>query len=399
MRPASASLLVLSALAPFTLALAACGSDGGAPAAYFPEEEPATPSPSEGDLETNDGGSLLGACAEGSVTVKREAANVLFLVDRSGSMHIKLPSGDTRWQATKKGLFDLLGALPASTTAGAMMFPQGDAPVNAYCGIDATLNDVKCTSGWPVPSETARCSEQTYAAGVLPAKLTSAQVSSIQNYVSTSDSEFYWGTPLAPALGAAVTAQKAATGGARSVILLTDGNPTSCGESGIDNSISHVIAAAQEGTEGTLVRTFVIGVIDNAVQAAKAENLSPVAVAGGTGRYAGCEATNDCFYPVTANNFAGDIKKVFEDISLQAFDCTFSIPEPAKGQTMDPDTVNVEVSTPNGGYVISRDPGRKDGWDYLPGQKQIQVYGEACKKLAEDGSSVKIVVGCETRVK
>ncbi len=400
----STALPVLSVLG---AVLVACGSEEIAPP---PSEfrEPAPPAVEEvqapaPEFEKGEE-SVLGACAEGMATVKRDPSNVLFLVDRSGSMHIKLPSGQTRWQSTKQGLFDLLGALPATTHVGAMLFPQGDAPVNNYCRIDATLNDVKCTPGWPEPSQTARCDAATYKAGVASSLLDASQVAAIQGYVSASDAEFYWGTPLASALRAAVREQRASKAlGAKSVVLLTDGNPTSCDKTGISDSIENVVAAAKEGTEnGELVRTFVIGVIDNARQAAKAENLSPVAAAGGTGRSQGCEATNDCFYPVTAGSFATDIKKVLDDISLQAFDCTFSIPQPQSGANPDPDSLNVEVKGKNGSYVIPRDAAKKDGWDYLPGGKQLQVYGDACKKLAGDGGAsvdVKIVLGCKTQIK
>ncbi|MCA9590344.1 MAG: hypothetical protein KC657_33805 [Myxococcales bacterium] len=396
--------IALSVPSLFLLAagVTACGADidGDPPPSEFIQPPPREPAPApDGEFSSADS-SPLGACAETSISVKREQANVLLLIDRSGSMHIKLPNGDSRWQATKGGIDGLLTALPATTQVGAMMFPQGDAPVNAYCGIDASLNDVKCTPGWPVPTEAARCSAASYKTGVPTSLLTSSQSAAIRNHVSASDSEFYWGTPLAPALDAAVAAQKnPAVKGARSIILLTDGNPTSCEGSGVSNDISNVVEAARKGTNGELVRTFVIGVIDDARQAARAENLSPVAAAGGTGRFAGCEATNECFYPVTAQNFAADIKKVFEQISQQAFDCTFPVPQPKAGATLDPSTLNVEVATANGSYVVPRDASKRDGWDYLPGGKQLQVYGEACKKLADDGAKVKVVVGCTTVIK
>jgi hypothetical protein len=60
------------------------------------------------------------------------------------------------------------------------------------------------------------------------------------------------------------------------------------------------------------------------------------------------------------------------------------------------------VKGPNGSYVVPRDPGKTNGWDYLPGGKQLQVYGDACKKLAGDGGAsvdVKIVLGCKTQVR
>jgi hypothetical protein len=402
----SRSLLLAAFAVPLLLVTAACGSEQASTdddSIPLPERVNAPgPGASGFDKDKGDGDKTgeLASCAESATTVKRDPSSVLLLIDRSGSMHIKLPSGDSRWQATRKGIFDLLGTLPRSTQMSAMMFPQGDVPVNPYCRIDASLNDVTCTPGWPEPAGASRCAAATYKAGIAPAFLETPQVDAIKTYVSASDNEFYWGTPLAPALDAAIAAQKApAITGARSVILLTDGNPTSCSDAGITNEISHVIDAAKKGATDTVVRTYVIGVIDAARQAAKAENLSPVAVAGGTARFPGCEATNECFYPVTAATFATDLEKVFEEISAQAVQCTFTVPEPKAGATADPNTLNVEVSAGGGKYVVPRDANHSDGWDYLPGGKQLQVYGAACKKLAGDAVDVKVVIGCKTQVR
>lgn len=389
---------------PLLFTLVACGSESEAPESGFslPPRKEAPPGTGAGfeDGKADGDGSTLGACAESATPVKREPSSIMLLVDRSGSMHIKLPSGESRWQATKTGLADLVRALPSSAHVGAMMFPQGDAPVNAYCGIDASINDVKCSSGWPEPSSAMRCNPGTYKAGVESRPLVSTQISAIDAYVAASDAEFYWGTPLAPAVSAAVSAQKASTvKGARSVVLLTDGNPTSCDGSGISNAISNVVDAAAAGSKDG-VRTFVIGVIDDARQAARAENLSPVAKAGGTARSATCEADSSCFYAVNAATFAADMKKVFEEIGGQAFDCKFNVPEPKPGAVADPDTLNVEVSGPGGAsYVIKRDMSKSDGWDYLPGGKQLEVYGDACKRLSGEGLNVKVVVGCKTQVR
>lgn len=374
--------------------MTACGSEDVVPqtppAPELPTgtpEAPADPKPA--------------SCAEAtaSYAATREPSNVLFLYDRSGSMHIKLPSNETRWQATKKGFFDLLAKLPPSTGAGLMLFPQGDAPVNAYCGIDPSVNDVRCKSSWPEPSELLRCDASKYTPSVPSNLLSPTQIQAMQDRVNASDAEFYWGTPLASALHAAIDAQRASTlPGARSVILLTDGNPTSCGEeSGISNDIRNVERAAAKGldtSKGALVRTFVIGLVDSNRQAAKAENLSPIAWAGGTPRTLDCRENDSCFYKLTDKNFADDLKDIFDEISLQAFDCTFNLPTATNGA--DPTTINVELSNANGSSsrVVGRDTSRTNGWDYLPNGTQIQLYGQACKEMKDSNANLRIVYGC-----
>ncbi len=374
------------------LTAAACGSESDGnetPAPVPPERDLGNGKPQKPAAEAPP------ICAEstGQYQATREPSNVLFLYDRSGSMHIKLQSQDTRWVAMKDGFFSLVSSLPSTTSAGLMLFPQGDQPVNQYCGVDATINDVKCQTGWPEPAGTARCDVKTYAADVPSGPLTATQVQSIKDKVTASDPGFYWGTPLATALEAAIAAQKASTApGAKSVILLTDGNPTSCSDSGITNDIANVTAKAADGLKGTLVRTFVIGLTDSAQQAAKAENLSPIAVAGGTKRAAGCEADNSCFYKLTDANFANDLKKVFEEISTQAFDCTFNLP--AQSADTDPSLINVQLTDQNGTQTLAKS--RTNGWDYLPNGTQIQLFGKACADMKNEQANLKIVLGCKT---
>lgn len=384
-------------VASFLLIVAGCGSTADGDPPPQPEAAPPVPAlPSDTPVIAHEPPAV---CDQASAVyaATREPSNVLFLLDRSGSMHIELPSGQTRWSAMKAGLFDLLSVLPATTQVGAMMFPQGDAPVNAYCGIDPNANDVSCKRGWPEPSEALRCDASTYKAGVPNALLSPAHRQAIEAHVASSDAEFYWGTPLASALLAAIGAQKSSPlAGSRSVILLTDGNPTSCGDSGVSNDIENVVAAAATGLSGTLVRTFVIGVVDGARQAAKAENLSPIAIAAGTKRFAGCEATNECFYPVTQASFAADLEKVFEEISLQAFDCTFNLP-PASAGT-DPSKINVSITDGSGSRAIGRDSGHQNGWDYLPNGTQIQLFGQACTDMKAGNGRLDVVLGCKTIV-
>lgn len=332
-------------------------------------------------------------CAEarGAYEATREPSNVLFLYDRSGSMHIQLPSKATRWDATKKGFFDLLSELPSSVSAGLMLFPQGDAPVNKWCGIEASINDVHCKSGWPEPSQKDRCDAGLYKASVASNYLSASQVTSLEAQVTASDSEFYWGTPLSTALSAAIATQRASSlPGAKSVILLTDGNPTSCGNEGISNDISHVVEAAAAGLDGNgaLVRTFVIGLTDSSRQAAKASNLSPIAVAGGTKRSKSCEKNDSCFYKLTDDNFADDLKKVFDQVSQQAFSCTFNLPSAAGA---DLSQLNVTL---DGGPAFARDIAHKEGWDLLPNGTQIQLYGQACSAMKDSSAKLHIVVGC-----
>lgn len=396
------TLAILAAtLAPLA---AACGGGDGKPYEPTQDPTPTPPAPADDAGPAKPDAAPPPWCndASGVYEAKRQTGNVLLLVDRSGSMQIKLSNNtDTRWTATKKGLGDLLASLPTTTRAGAMMFPQGDSPITC-CHISTTYNDVRCScANGELPGEMPRCDALTYKAPISVGDLTAQQSADIMAYVATSDKEFYWGTPLAPALSAAIGLQKTSPlAGTKSVILLTDGYPTSCNtaQDPTANDIARVVAAATGGTTGqNLVRTFVMGVIDG-TKGAKPLHLSAIAKAGGTGRYAGCETNADCFYALNAQTFAQDINKAFREIAAQAFDCTFDLPAPEQGSTSDLSKVNVQLVTKNAQAQLSRDSNHQNGWDYLPNNKQIQLYGQACTDLkADELGHVQIVVGCKTQ--
>lgn len=320
--------------------------------------------------------------------------NVLFVLDRSGSMHIPIPNGGTRWTATRDALFSLLDKLKAKNArASVMQFPQGDPSLHTCCGIDAR-NEVVCScSFYPAPQK--RCTPSTYAVP-LPMDLNDKAVSTIKASVNASNASFYWGTPLAAALTAAVDAQKASKNdGIRSVILLTDGAPTSCDTPSDPNAndIERVVAAARRGMTGTeKVRTYVLGIMDGP-NGARGDLLSKVAVAGGTARTSNCSANDSCFYPVDVSTFATTITSTLEKIARDAADCTFDVPE-TPGATMD--EIDVTLVRTGGPQILERDPKRREGWDLLEGGKQFKLFGEACKTLKEDPKAkVQIVVGCK----
>ncbi len=379
--------------------LVACGSEDGSQfvAPDPPEEQAQVPTPTGATPVVE--APLPAACqtAETVAMATPETANVLFLVDRSGSMQIKLSTGATRWTSTVKGLEDLLGSLKSNVHAGALMFPQGDKPITC-CSIDPKANDVTCNcAAGELPGTINRCDSTKYQVPVMTEALDAAQVGDILAYVHSSDKEFYWGTPLEDGLKSAIDAQKASKSlGTKSVILLTDGNPTSC-ESTADpkaNDIARVVQAATDGTKAG-IRTFVLGVIDG-TKGARAENLSPIAKAGGTARSMTCDADNTCFYPINANNFAADIKSAFSQIALQAFDCSFKMPDTA-GKPVDLARMSVQVVGGGVPSTVTHDPGKKEGWEFLPGDQQIQLYGAACETMRKEaGAQVKIFLGCDT---
>lgn len=377
----------------FAACVAACGSEAaeggtidlpprGAAAPDEPAPEPAAAPAPEAPAPP--------LCNEqqASYEPQRPKSNILFVLDRSGSMQIRLPNGGTRWTATRDTLFSLLEALPAmNTRASVMQFPQGDAPVNSCCTINAQ-NQVACNcTSYPAPAK--RCDPATYKAPA-PMDLDAAAIASIEQSVNASSTAFYWGTPLAAAEAAAVGLQKASTNdGIKSIVLLTDGAPTSCDTTAnpTANDPKLVVDAAKAGTAGAeKIRTFVIGVVDGANgNDARPDILAQVAEAGGTTR----------FFSVSAAQLQKDLAGALDRIAREATDCTFDLP-PATSTT-DLEKVNVTIHGASGTSTVPRDLAQAEGWDFQNGQTRIKLFGDACQKLKDDAAAkVNVVLGCKT---
>jgi hypothetical protein len=342
--------------------------------------------------------------ATGVYEVAPAQSNLLFLLDRSGSMHLRVTEVDTRWTMTTAGLAGIVAALPDETIGGLQMFPSGDAPVS--CCVVTPENYIDCGACGPgeLPGPELRCDATVYnplAVGMAP--LLEPQVQTITSTVAASDDEFYWGTPLAPALGGALDGVTSlAMAGVTSVVLLTDGLPTSCNTTDDPgaNDIQRALDAATLGVQAG-VRTYVVGIDAEAASSDPATdlaiNLSLLAQAGGTARYSGCETTDDCAYRVNVDNFEQALADALYEIALEATSCAFDLPV-VEGGMPDLDAVNITVESGGQTQTILRDQMHEDGWDYLPGNEQVQLYGAACDTLKNDPSAkIEVVVGCKTQ--
>jgi hypothetical protein len=383
-------LALLGALLPLTVAACAEDEQLELPEVHEPAPEPEPPAPTPEPL----------SCAEvGAVhQVDRAQNNLLFVLDRSASMHKRVDdSSDTRWTLTTAGLFELLDSMPSDAHGGLTFFPKGAKAANC-CRINKqNLIDCSgCASGEKPPTG-SKCEAETYTkipTGIAP--LDATQVQAIKDKVTQSDGKLFLGTPMVPALSGVLESLSAnPLPGVTSLVLLTDGLPAGCGS---DNDLKSVIKQVGAGQAQGL-RTYVVGIDATGVgdDASKplAPNLSKIAKAAGTGRYVGCEQDNECAHMVNIDNFEASLETALTEVALAATSCAFDFPQVADGQV---DLVNttVSIATPGGATTsVARDTSHTDGWDLLPGGQQVQLYGGACEQLKSDGEAVvEIVVGC-----
>jgi hypothetical protein len=195
-------------------------------------------------------------------------------------------------------------------------------------------------------------------------------------------------TPTLPALTGVVQyaqQREMMTGRRTAIALATDGQPNVC-----DSSIQAVSAVATMAASAG-VYTFVIGV------GPSLQNLNAIALAGGTKMAYQVEmATPD------------QLAAAFKAVQLQAskLACSFTIPPPPAGQTLDPEKVNVRftpTANPAGGFDVGRVAGRdacgmQGGWYYdnAMNPRTVNLCDTTCAKLNDSGEgSVSVLFGCK----
>ena len=192
----------------------------------------------------------------------------------------------------------------------------------------------------------------------------------------------------------------------RFVLLVTDGVPTfvtppfggfpeigtNCGTKG---ELGTATSDARKGNPP--VRTFVIGAPGSEDGL---EILSGLALNGGTCKPGGSHSSYTCHYQIGASNFEQELAATLTQIAGSVSNCTYAVPVP-DGEEVDPDLVNVVVTTSEGEKTIFKDGNQQDGWDYTDDSKtKIQIFGPECDAINKGTeATVKIALGCKTQVK
>ncbi len=281
----------------------------------------------------------------------RDPADVLLVLDRSGSMVTEIDSNcrcdpstatcnntwscPSRWESLVEGIGNAMSATPFLHW-GLKLFGS---PGSASCVV---------TGGVEVPIGPDSAAE-------------------IQTRIAATRPDL--GTPTAAAMKASTEYLRTLTQTNSKVILLaTDGEPN-CASSGsspgsggsdMEGALEEISAARDLG-----ILVYVIGI------GPSVPNLDAFAQAGGTGRY----------YPAGSHD---DLAAALVSVSKAAL-CTFSL------ASAPPDPANVAVYLD--GSVVSRDA--SSGWSFGRDSQTILLHGSSCARaLDEPDSIVEAVFGC-----
>jgi hypothetical protein len=342
------------------------------------------------------GAILSGSCATSTVESALLPANLLFVVDRTGTMACNPPpttssasceatperastTEPSKWELTSEALIEAMKSLPESATVGISYFSN-----DASCGVHSTPSVALAPN-----TEAHQRTMQTSLRNVTPGG----------------------GTPL---VGATILAYKhlhalAVAGeitGNEFVVLITDGeqseqcsNPPQCSDAAscyallLDEEVERAVAP------GVDIRTFVIGAPGS--EPARTV-LSTIASRGGTGT-PGCDPERgDCHFDMTAeSDFGAALTEALTAIIGQASTCELNIPVPEDDTDVNLELINV-VRTPSesAALLIPKDDraacdAGADGWQYSEDFSKIRLCGPACDAVrADKGGHVDVVLGC-----
>lgn len=347
---------------------------------------------SSGAQTQTDGGPLTDAndvdatvqCQDGTFKFQLALAQLMFVIDRSGSMKFTLngvdkqPRSQWRWTILQSSLAQTITTFDNQIAMGAKFFPE-----ELTTG-QATDPNVACTvdNGIALPPSTGNA----------------------QNILSVFDSSTpLGGTPTSEAIRVAADALTSSRSVARTIVLATDGAPncntaldrftcvctagataTQCaadnaGTAGRDNCLddTRTIGTIKSTFETRGIPVFVIG-IGSLDRPEFIDVLDDMAVAGGRPNTTGPRKHYSA-------NSQGELTSALETVRDAVSKCTYLTPSAPS----DAGAITVKID----GVTVPRDTTHANGWDWIDQRfGSLEFFGAACTR-AQNASTPQGVGG------
>ena len=377
----------------FLLGLAACGAKTGL---KVPEFELDAAMDARPDVAAPDTPVDVpeDRCVPFRAEARLASLDMFILMDSSGSMMDATTSGISKAEAINDALAAFLQSRESEGLSAALnFFPLIDSSVPEYCSTDAMCGDggtclapdiclpegdILCSEDSHCPGETSRCEPLGRCAGsdefclepgsICPGGARCINYGLCENRTICRDQDYsnpvvglgrlpgnaspivdalraresVGGTPTWPALTGALTRarQWAELNPANKVLVLlaTDGFPANCDDSisffgptdpaaGIERVVDVAANGVRDGIE-----TFVIGVFASDEESDARENLSRIAMAGGT---------DQALVVTTREPVTEAILEILTELRREVRTCAYSIP--AAGVLPDPESLEVQL--------------------------------------------------------
>jgi hypothetical protein len=317
-------------------------------------------------------------CIPGNFTFTLATPQLMFVLDRSGSMDFELtsnapaPAGQpSRWTALQAALAQTITPFSDQIAMGARFYPAANA--------DSLAASLACIQDKP-------------SAAITPALGNAASILDVFDTTSPVG-----GTPTAAALQLAAQEISSSRAVARAIVIATDGAPN-CNDA-LDGDTCTCTSANPLGCSGSNngtnclddVRTiqvlstifnnqkipvYVIGI---GVTSSFASTLDSMAVAGGRPR-----AGSPKYY---AADTPDELTEAFTVVRDSVAKCSYVTPS----SPQDPNAIAVEIA----GQAVLRDPNHIDGWDWIDqAYGHLQLFGSACALATSTNVSGKVT--CDT---
>jgi hypothetical protein len=339
---------------------------------------------------------LRSSCATKTEQSSLLPSNLLFLVDRSGSMSCNPPpittsdecetnelradvSMPSKWELTRRAVLTTMTTLSNTNALGISYFSN-----DSRCGVSSVPN---------VPLSPNSVAQRDVIAssfaGITPSGSTPLVGATLLAYK-------YLHQNLAAGL---IT-------GNSYVVLITDGeqsescsDPMFCSDAQACSQLL-VEQAAVAARPDVNIRTFVVGVPGSERGSTV---LSRLAKAGGTAlKDCDPEGETSCHFDISQEtDLESALQQSLQKIAGQTFTCELEPPKLEPGVALDLTRLNV-VFTPHQGpvQVIPQDltapcDGGAQGWQFDEGLKLLHLCGQSCNAVRGDrGGRIDVVLGC-----
>ncbi len=281
-------------------------------------------------------------CGTQTSGTSRQPADVLLVLDRSGSMDYSTTTDSN----CRNGATNCTARWPALTDA-----------------VDATLTSTASSISWGLKLFSSTGNACGVSSGVEVA-ISATSVPTIQTQVAATKPG--GNTPTAQAIDAATAYLNTVKDqNAKYILLATDGEPNCASSGNTDPNVQATVdAIAAAKAAGFTV--YVIGI------GPSVGNLDSFAAAGGTNKY----------FPATSPQ---DLANAFATISQAVTTCTFSLDQTP------PDVNNIAVYLD--GKLVTKDDA--NGWSYGGTSQTVVLNGTTCAQITSGAATqVQVLFGC-----